>query len=206
MTDRLNRYLTDATAAFEAGFASEAARKRALDSLNRAYECARDIAWKARVDHANTTPGLDVIGEARSAFLLAEDAPFGLHQVRDRHLDFFARWGVDATLVPDLIALRAEIKAAEIVKHERPANETRVETIRKSILDEIKLRNAQYVTALEIGRQFGGLPVTVNAHIVYGHKGAVFLRHFFYLRGRLTPLQVIMAAADTLEREAAKAS
>ena len=43
-------------------------------------------------------------------------------------------------------------------------------------------------------RRFGGLLVSVNAHmVVTNDKGMTFVRHFFYLSGKLTPLNGIGA-------------
>jgi hypothetical protein len=101
-----------------------------------------------------------------------------------------------------MIALRQAIKDAEILPvPAKPESEARAEVVRKSVVDMMEARKAQYVHALELGRLFGGLPVSVNAHWVHGHKGARFVRHFFYLYGRLTPLNLIIAAAEQLERE-----
>lgn len=204
--DRIADRLDAAQAAFEAGFASKAAQKRALDDLNRAYDRARDAARDVIISHANATPGLDTNGDARIEFFNANDLPFDLHQVRDRHVEIIAKWSDFAPVVRELIALRAAIKAAEIAPAPaKPEIEVRAEAVRRSVVEEIERRKAQYVEALEIGRLFNGLPVSVNAHLVHGHKGAVFVRHFFYLRGKLTPLNIILAAADTLEAEKAPA-
>jgi membrane-associated HD superfamily phosphohydrolase len=62
-------------------------------------------------------------------------------------------------------------------------------------------RKAQFVEGLEIARMFNGLPVSVNAHWVHGHKGTNFIRYFFYLAGELTPLNMIMAIAQAHEAE-----
>lgn len=187
-------YLADAAAAFEAGFISKAAQKRALDDLNRAYSRARDEATNAMLA-AKRDAGGDVSADYW-------ELPFDLHNVRDRHVAIFTAW-TPGHAVADMVAMRAEIKAAAIAAPVVNETKARVETVRRSIVEEMERRKAQYVEALAIGRLFGGLPVSVNAHWVHGHKGAVFLRHFFYLRGRLTPLNTIIAAAEQLERETA---
>lgn len=211
-----------ATAAFEAGFLSKAAQKRAQDELSRAYEAIRDQAHNAQIAHANATAGLDTNCDARWAFFAANEMPFDLHQVRDRHLPIFAQWApAEAGVIVDLINLRAAIKAAPLAPAPvKPEAEVKAETIRRSIVDEMARRKAVFVEGMEIGRMFAALyprkdkngadlgpaaslPVTVNAHWVYGHKGAQFPRHFFYLNGKLTALQTIIAIADQLEREAA---
>jgi len=193
--------------AFETGFASKAARDRALQELNRAYEAVRYQAHDNQIDHANDPERpTSLQGEARARFFQENDLPFDLHQVRDRHVVLIERWaGADrALLVRDMIALRQSIREAPLAPP-KPVDEQkeRVETIRRSILEEMERRHAQFVEGLELGRQLGGLPVTVNAHIVHGHKGAVFPRYFFYLNGKLTPLNTIVAIAQTLEDEKA---
>ena len=100
----------------------------------------------------------------------------------------------------------------------KPDAIVKAELIRHSIVEEMERRKAMFVEGLEIGRIFAdlyprknkageiipsaSLPVSVNAHWVRGHKGTDFVRHFFYLRGKLTPLQTIMAIAQTLDDEA----
>lgn len=193
-----------AQAAFEAGFASKAAQKRALDDLNRAYETIRDAAHTAQIKAANNNPGLNNHGENRIAFFAANDLPFDLHQVRDSHIEIIAKWGDEAQTVRDLIALRAAIKAAPTAPAPaKPEIEVRAQAVRKSIIEEMEARKAQFVEGLEITRMFNGLPVSVNAHWVHGHKGAQFIRHFFYLRGKLTPLNMILAIAEAHEAEKA---
>ena len=203
ITDRIAK----AQDAFEAGFLSMAAKKRALDQLNRAYHAIQNAVSDAVRAHAFAEiPGTDE-GDyaARSKIFRANDLPFDLHQVRDRHIAIIAKWTDYAQIVRDLIALRAAIKDAEIAPAPaKPEAEQRAEQVRKSVIDEMERRKAQFVEGLDIARHFGGLPVSVNAHWVHGHKGAVFLRHFFYLRGKLTPLNTIVAIAEAYEREQAQ--
>jgi hypothetical protein len=205
MSDRLARqiasiarYVDEAQNGFEAGFLSEAARKRALDSLNRAYNEIHDMVHDAVIAEANERwpDG----GEARHAFFDRYEIPFDLHQVRDRHFVAMADYPAFHQ-VRDLIALRAEIKAAEAAKFERNPDAVKIEEVRTSIISEMEKRKAQFVEGMEIARLFNGLPVSVNAHWVYGNKGARYLRHFFYLRGKLTALNMIMFIAQEYERE-----
>jgi hypothetical protein len=200
---KIDNYLADAGEAFEAGFASKAAQKRAQDSLNRAYNLICSETHDKVRDHVfATVPANEPADyEARNRIFRANDLPFDLHQVRDSHIEIIGRWTGYAQMLRDMIALRAAIKAAEITPPQKDPAAERVEGIRQGIIAEMERRKAQFVEALEIGRLFNGLPVTVNAHWVHGHKGTTFLRHFFYLSGKLTPLNVILAAADTLERE-----
>lgn len=189
--------IATAQAAFEAGFSSKAAQKRALDDLNRAYSSIRDAA---HLEQIKAAPSFDD-REARAAHFAANDMPFDLHQVRDRHVDILVAWGASVVEVRGMIDLRAAIKGAEIAAPVVDERKEKVETVRRTIVEEMQRRQAQYVEALDIARLFENLPVSVNAHWVHGHKGAVFLRHFFYLAGRLTPLNTIIAAAEQAQRE-----
>lgn len=203
MTKTADR-IASAQAAFEAGFLSMAAKKRALDDLNRAYSSAREAVMTA-------------ILAARSPETEKQNhddywaIPMDLHNVRERHFEIAARYDEGFAIVRDLIALRAAIKAAAIAPvPAKPEIEVRAETVRRTIAEEMERRKTLFVEGLDIARLWNemfpredgklGLPVTVNAHWVHGHKGARFIRHFFYLRGKLTPLNTIIAIADQLER------
>lgn len=196
--------IATAQAAFEAGFLSMAAKKRALDDLNRAYSAIRDEASdKVRAYAFDAIPGATQDDyQARSEIFRANDLPFDLHQVRDRHIEIIGRWTGYPQIVRDMIALRAAIKEAEVAPAPaKPEAEQKAEAVRKAVIDEIEKRKAQFVEGLEVARLFNGLPVSVNAHWVHGHKGARFIRHFFYLRGKLTPLNMIIAIAEAYEAE-----
>lgn len=212
MTKTAADRLANASAAFEAGFASEAARKRALGEINYAYDKAKDEVMKA-------------ILAARSPETEEENhkdywsIPMYVHHVRPAHLATAAKYGNAFAIVPDMIALRDAIKAAEIAPLPvKPEAEVKAAAVRKSIVDEMERRKAMFVEGLDLGRVFAelyprknkageivpsaSLPVSVNAHWVRGHKGTDFVRHFFYLNGKLTPLNTIMAIAQTLDAEA----
>ena len=207
MARDFDKSMDRARAAFEAGFPSEAARKRALADVNLAWEKMNDIVRDGilsdAVDKFPHARDYKAAWEPRAAWV-REAGYWDLttaHNFRtSKHLGFYERYeqGERARIAFDL---RNAIKAAEIVVSVKDEPAKRAEAVRKSILEEMEARKVQYVRALDLGRLFGGLPVSVNAHWVHGHKGAVFLRHFFYLRGKLTPLNTIMAAADTLARE-----
>jgi len=193
-----------ARTAFEAGFRNKAAQKEALTNLNRAYDMVCDVARGAIREYAFTEiPGAEEADYiARNEIFRAADLPSDLHQVRDRHVEIIEKWAGLGQTVREMIALREAIKEAEIAPAPaKPEIEQKAEAVRKAVIDEIEKRKAQFVEGLEVARMFGGLPVAVNAHLVRGHKGAIFLRHFFYLRGKLTPLNMIIAIAEAYEAE-----
>lgn len=202
---RITKLITEAQAAFDAGFLSEAARKRAIANLSTAYQMQRDNAHDACIDAANGAQPLE--GQARVDHFNAFDLPFDLHAFRPKHFPTLVRWAGqnEAELVSDLLAMREAMKAAPvgIAKAAPSALEAKEAQVRETVREFMDRRHADYLHALDIGHLFGGkLPVSVNAHTVWGHKGAVFTRHFYYLAGKFTALNVIMAAAQTLEDEA----
>ena len=202
------RNTAEAHEAFEAGFASKAAQKRASDSANRAYDSLRDAH---RVEEIDAAPGQGVTGRdlteaeyaARRAYFDTNATPFDLHHVRERHIEIFAKLNEDrAAKVRDLVALRTAIKGAEIAEVE-PANKPLKELkarVEDSLAELMSRRNAQFLEAVELIEIFKGLPVTINTHWVHGHKGAIFLRTFYYFNGKLTPLNLILAALEEHQR------
>jgi hypothetical protein len=209
---RAARYIESAQTAFEAGFRSKAAQKDAIDSLNRAYDIVRDFSHGLIIDGAPyhgvdwsalTPDEQDARHDERHAYFDAREQPFGLHQVRDRHLPVFAQYGDCAWVVQQLIDLRAAVKAAPVTPPQKDAEVAAVEAAQKSVLDLIKTRQAQYENAVALGELFGGLPVTMNWHYVQNQYNTIFPRCFFYLDGKLTPLNVLVAASQELERRKA---
>lgn len=215
MARKIEDRIATAQTAFEAGFASKAAQKRALDELNRAYETirnsvhdkVRDIAWGENAE--KDAEGFD----ARRAIFDNYDLPFELHQVRDRHFVAVAVFE-EFAIVRDLIALRNAIKAAAIIEvSAKPEIEVKADAVRRTIVEEMERRKAMFISGMELGRMMGelfpdrkgakALPITVNAHWVRGHKGTDFVRYFFYLNAKLTPLNIIMGVAQALEAEVA---
>lgn len=195
-------YIDAATAAFNVGFSSKAGQKAALADLNRAYSMLRDAAHKAQIDAAPMPINDDY--QTRMAFFAENEMPFELHQVRERHLPIFEKWTQNSAVVASLRELRETIKGAEItppVKAEPSKYEVKA---RETLMDLITRRKSQYLEAIHLGEVFGGLPVSANTHMVTNEHGTTFLRTFYYLNDKLTPLNLIIAAAEELERRAKK--
>lgn len=199
------KYIDKAQALLELGFQSNAARKRAMEQVGWAYDAVRDAVHTEIIRDAWAAfPGTDMQSNLQRGARFTElDMPFSLAHVRDKHFTTLAGAGyVGFAMVRDLIALRETIREAPVAPPP-PVNATveRVNAVRRTIVEEMERRKAVYLEGLDMARHLGGLAVTVNAHRVHGHKGAVFDRHFFYLRGKLTPLNTIVAIAEQLERE-----
>lgn len=188
--------IAQAVAGFEEGFASKAAKQRCLESLNRAYDYIRDLEFSDLIDQAPE------VGPERQAFFDSKvDAPFDLHHVREKHAPAFpARW----ERVQELVELRTQVKAADITPPQpkqsvaRDALEARVTESLEQLMER---RKAQFIRGCELHDIFGGLPVSVHAHYVTNQFGTTFIRRFYFMNGKLTPLNMILAIMETKARE-----
>lgn len=187
--------IAQAVAGFEEGYATKAAKQRSLEALNRAYDYIRDLEFSDLIDQAPAD------GQERQDFFNARvEAPFDLHHVREKHAPAFpARWA----RVRELVQLREQVKAAEVApapvrNTERDALEARVT---ESLEHLMARRKAQFITGCELHDIFNGLPVSVNAHYVTNQFGTTFIRRFYFMDGRLTPLNMILAIMEHKQRE-----
>ena len=168
-------------------FAAKSHQKEALGELNSGYQMLRESNFQFSIDSLSREDYYAI--------------PFDLHQIRDKHFRLFDEaHHADLT---DLITFRVLLKELEVVK---PAPKSDCITakqaeVTETVVDLIERRMAQYHEAVELGRLFGGLPVSVTPHQVTNGYNTTFTRCFYYLDGKFTPLQVIMAAADKLARE-----
>jgi len=166
-------------------FAAKSHQKEALGELNSGYEMLR----KKNAEYIYA-----------SGFSIW-DVPFDLHQIRDKHFRLFDEaHHADLT---DLITFRVLLKELEVVKPAPKSDRITAKQaeVTETVVDLIERRMAQYHEAVELGRLFGGLPVSVTPHQVTNEYNTTFTRCFYYLAGKFTPLSVIMAAADKLARE-----
>ncbi|WP_145903744.1 hypothetical protein [Roseibium aggregatum] len=186
----------------EAGFASKAAQKRALENLNRAYGYIHDLHHDGlckNAPHNGAEQWTQEMHQERGEFFAANETPFDLHQVREKkHAAIFGDFWQQ---VSDLMNLRDLAKATPInapVKDEAKAKE---EEIRASVVMTLEERKERFLHNLDVARMFNGLPVTVTAHYVTNEYGTTFVRHFFYFNGKLTRLAEIIAIAGILKDE-----
>mgnify|MGYP001156857893 FL=1 len=166
-------------------FAAKSHQKEALSYLNSGYEMLR----KKNAEYIYA-----------SGFSIW-DVPFDLHQIRTKHMHLFSDdLGND---LDELVTLRVLLKELEVVKPAPKSDRITAKQaeVTETVVDLIERRMAQYHEAVELGRLFGGLPVSVTPHQVTNEYNTTFTRCFYYLAGKFTPLSVIMAAADKLARE-----
>ncbi len=168
-------------------FAAKSHQKEALGELNSGYQMLRENNFQFSIDSLSREDYYAI--------------PFDLHQIRDKHFRLFDEaHHADLT---DLITFRVLLKELEVAK---PAPKTdritaKQAEVTETVVDLIERRMAQYHEAVELGRLFGGLPVSVTPHQVTNGHNTTFTRCFYYLAGKFTPLQVILAAMDTLAQE-----
>ena len=167
-------------------FSAKAHQKEALDYLNRAYSLVREQ------------------NNSGNAYENCWDIPFDLHQIRDRHFAMFKE--EHHVALKELVSLRAIFKFIEVVKPapKNDAVERKAAEVTKEVKSLLEMRTAQYNRAIDLGRLFNYLPVSVSPHHVTNQYNTSFIRCFYYLNGKMTPLNIIMAAAGQLEREKEK--
>ena len=127
--------------------------------------------------------------------------PHDLFQIREKHMRLFDKsFHEDLTR---LVSLRGDFKNIEVVKPQPKNSELdkKQKQVIETVTDMIKRKTAQYHQAVELGRLFGGLPVSVTPHLVTNEYNTTFTRCFYYLNGKFTSLGVILAAAAKLEAE-----
>lgn len=188
-TARYDRYLTEATDLFNEGFSSKAAQRRALDSLNRAYDLQKGAIHDILLAETDRGEGWN-------------DLYWGvpdLHNWKPRHSEQFKTFAPQVAAIEQLVELRNEVKAAEITPPAKSEAKVIEERVIKSVRDLLETRRAQFLEGCRLAEVFGKLPVSVNAHYVTNAHGTTFIRCFYYMAGRLTPLNTIICVLQTMK-------
>jgi hypothetical protein len=202
---KFETYSAAALDALNAGFSSKSAAKSASDDVTRAYEALRRELHDACLDLGRG----DAMPEA--AHIVYWDVPSYPHQFKAKHGDmiraaFGDRFDDLIASAFELVALRDAIKAAPIappMKSEAKAMETRIV---ESIRDRMARLNVRYLEAIDLCELVGDecfrmKGLSANSHYVTNDRGTTFLRTFYYLNGKLTPLNLIIAAAQEKRRQ-----
>lgn len=202
---RVNSLIEHAVEMIDAGFSSKAQQKRANEKLNSAYDQIQSWVHAAACNIALEIDPKREDQEAWAAKVREYDIPFNLHQVRDRHIEKTAEISKEvAEKISLLLEMREAVKAQKVEKVEKKQKSEYQVRAEKTLTELLKKRQEQYLEAVELGRIFEGLPVSANTHYVVNEHNTEFLRTFYYLNGKLTPLNVIIAAAEELAREKAE--
>lgn len=205
MTRSIETYTTAALAALNTGFSSKAGQQAALADVNRAYELAHKELQNAVLAVSERH---EADGRMKPVYhAVYWGIPSYTHQFKAQHADAVrAAFGraYDDTLqtIADLVELRETVKAAPVNAPVRAEPSPYAIRAQETIESFMARRKEQYARALYLGEVFGGLPVHANSHRVTNEHGTTFIRTFYYLANKLTPLNLIIAAAEELERRA----
>lgn len=194
-TDRFNRLLDKATELFNAGFTSKAGQKAALDNLNRAYDLQKEAIHNILLTEAREDRGENW----NSLYWGIPD----LHNWKAKHSEMFKTFVLQVSAIEQLVELRTAIKGAVIVPPAKDETKVITAAVRKSMIEIMEKRQADFAYGCKLHDIFGKLPVSVNAHWVRNSHGTEFIRYFFYLNGHLTALNVIIAIMQEKEPIAA---
>lgn len=199
MPRTVQSYIDSVSEALNNGFSSKVSQKKALMNLNYAYEICRDEL----ISIVNVK---DKTEEQHDAYW---SIPFELYQWKDKHAEIMRnvapRETCDAVIeqVEFLIELRNTIKVTPIIKIENKNAEMKceVERIQEDIVKKMERLGKVYDNCLNLLDLFDGLPVTANVHVVTNQYGTTFPRVFYFLDGKLTPLNLIIAAYQEHQRK-----
>lgn len=185
--------------AFNAGFTSKAGKKKANDFAGRAFEFADRAIGQIIIDKkSQVSEGSEEFDRLHGLYW---SIPSAHHWKPEKHAAMFEEFdGLAVDLMNRVAGLRAAIKAAPISPPQPKEGKERTERVERSVREEIERRKGQFCKALDVANLFKGLPVSVNPHFVTNAHGTTFIRCFYYLAGELTPLNVIIAAAEAKER------
>jgi hypothetical protein len=174
---------------FNAGFTCEARRKDAFQKLGNAYD---------RLSNNLQSILLDVPFADRDQDW--NDLYYGvpaLHIWKKKHVELYEKFSL--AIVNDMNTcadLRAQIKAAEIVKTEPKHVDAKREAILKDVQATLALQKKNYITGLKLANHFNGLNVTATVHLVVNEYGHSYVRCFYFLFGKFMALNTIIAIAE----------
>lgn len=201
MTKSIETYTAAALELLNAGFSSKAGQKAASDEVTRAYEVAkRELADACLASDRDSDRNM-----APAVAAVYWDVPSYPHQFKAKHGDliraaFGDRFDDLIATILRLVELRETIKAAPVnapVRREPSAFEVRLVETMKARMDRLGVRYLQAIDLCDVvedGVRIKGL--SASTHYVTNEHGTTFLRTFYYLFGKLTPLNLILAAAE----------
>jgi hypothetical protein len=204
MTRSTTDYIDSALNAFNAGFSSKSSQQSALGDLSRAYDLVKE---GVRSELLRTPLEQRSTPEWKTLYW---DLPDYIHNWKPKHSELFARFPEAVRAAEELVELRATIKAAEVVPPAKDLTKVRATKVLVHLKDLMERRQAQYLEAIDLTEVLGKEGViihglTANSHYVTNEHGTTFLRTFFYLRGKLTPLNSILAGAEEATRRVQEA-
>jgi hypothetical protein len=194
-------YIEKALVLFNNGFSTMADKKRCNEMVSRAYDALHDVIMTSVLDKRDN---MELTDEGSSVYYWSVPAQISHYNLKKTYA-FVELFPETVEIIKYLIELRNEIKNALIVKVESKskANEEKIERVERSLKEIFEKNMANYKRGLEIAKIFGGLLVHVTPHYVH-RDGGRFVRYFYFMAGKLTALNTILACMQTLEDEKEK--
>ena len=199
MTRTVQTFTDAALDAMNAGFSSKAAQKRALDDVTRAYEMLRRQVQNACLaSKGGTGPMTDAVTD------IYYNCPSYPHAFRAKHaaavrIEFPELEAVVANL-ESLAALRNAIVSTVITPPAKDETKAHTARVIESIAALMARRKVQFAMAFDLTDVLGDKcrinGFSCTSHYVTNAHGTQFIRTFYYLFGKLTPLNTILAGAQ----------
>ena len=181
----LQTYIDDALELSSKGyFFSKSQQKEALDNLNRAYDVIQNTKYDSEMAQ-KATP--------EERWGLVCDMPHALHLVKEKHRPIFEKLGMDWDTVVKLVEYRNEFKNFEIVPKAKENNDFAqvMQFIVSGVQSNFQDDGRNYLKE-KLGEDLYRR-VRWDWHFVRNSRGTDFIRVFWFLDGRITKLQSILA-------------
>jgi hypothetical protein len=172
-------------------FKTKADQKRELAKINKSAEkVVRE--FQEYLLSIRTEDNHDEITE------LYYDASGYIHQWTAKKRNKFSAYSAFVTIMDSFKSQADDIKSAPVGKVVNTEGDIEKE-IKNKVHSILKSRKEKFVRGVELAEFFDGLDVSVNAHYVY-RNGTIFIRCFYYLFGKITALNTIIAVAEEHRR------
>jgi len=188
--DNMNNYLNKSLEIWNNGFVSKSSKKKALDYLRSAYyQCTKMI----RDDLLSVPMESRQSKEWREKYWSIPD----FHYWREKHSLLFSSYSEIVKEIENLVELRKAMKETEVTPSQKIVSKEQIKRyeIEQSIHDLMIKRKTKYLEGVKLADQFG-LDVSVTSHLVTNQYGTQFVRCFYYLFGKMTALNTIIAVAQ----------
>ena len=186
-------------------FNTKSAQKDVVTDLSRAYEELREVV---NVEYLETVPYEDRRTMQMSPINLRKHElycalPYSLAHFRAKHADEILALYPHLSNIVDrmntLFAFRDEVRETPIMRVEPKAKDPMTEKVERTIIDIMAKCKADYAHGISLMEVFGYMNITASVHVVVNQYGTRFHRSFYYMDGRLTRLNVIIAVYQEME-------
>lgn len=189
-------YIDNAIELWEKGFTSKASKKRCLEKLNYAYPY---LARNIRSIYAETPQEKRNDEWHRLYWMVPND----LFQWKEKHNQAHNADNLVHIVkkIDSMAKLRMAIKETEITPPMKSEEKIVKDYVLKSIEEIMEAKRVQFLEGYELTELFGNARVNVSSHYVTNQHGTTFVRNFFYLHGKLTSLNMILAIVGKHKEE-----